>query len=257
MSCMFTVANRACLSATRSNYSRSVLGFKSYLISVNVSDNSSPVQWALSQFTLVVESTNDFPPKSGSKTVVVNTLNGVFNDVPLGNVNVDDPDDWDLSDETFSFDSSQASAQFFTWANCFDMKQCSIVVCNSVLVNIFSWNIYEFSQSHGQAHLLKKRLTGHWLHIASFECHFYHIIHRTGGLRDIGSSSECHYYRIIHRTGGFCMLMYCLGANQLFYYSYICTYLQTLIISLSNNVLALVKEPINQSFYQSINLSIH
>lgn len=106
-----TAANRACLIATRSNYARSVLDFKSYSISVNVSDNSTPVQWALRQFTLVVESTNDNPPKPGVKTVVVNTLNGVFSDVPLGNVYVDDPDDWDLSDETFNLISQD---NFFT-----------------------------------------------------------------------------------------------------------------------------------------------
>lgn len=105
--------NRACLIAARSDYSRSKLGFKSYALSVNISDNGTPVQWAVRQFTLVVESTNDNPPSPGTKTVVVNTLNGVFNDVPLGNVNVDDPDDWDLSDETFQFDTSSAQDSYF------------------------------------------------------------------------------------------------------------------------------------------------
>jgi hypothetical protein len=106
--------NQACLVAARSDYSRSILGFKSYTISVNISDNGTPVQWAVRQFTLVVESTNDNPPKPGTKTIVVNTLNGVFNNVPIGNVNVDDPDDWDLSDETFQFDNPSTSDPFFT-----------------------------------------------------------------------------------------------------------------------------------------------
>lgn len=91
-----------------------MIGFKSYSISVNISDNGTPAQWAVRQFTVVVESTDSNPPKPGVKTVVVNTLNGVFSDVPLGNVNVDDADDWDLADKTFELDTSETPDPFFT-----------------------------------------------------------------------------------------------------------------------------------------------
>jgi len=108
--------NVACLFARRSDYRRSVLGFKSYTLAVNISDNSVPQQWAEQQFTLVVESTNDSPPQPGSKTIIVNTYNGLFDNVPVGSVYVNDTDDWDLDDWTFSFaaDNEKSANQYFT-----------------------------------------------------------------------------------------------------------------------------------------------
>jgi len=110
--CLCCPGNEACLIARRSDYKRSSLGFKSYTIQVNISDNSVPKQWAVRQFTLVVESTNDSPPRPGSKTMVVNTLNGLFDNVPVGSVYVNDTDDWDLDDLTFSFADSPPSPHF-------------------------------------------------------------------------------------------------------------------------------------------------
>ena len=104
--------NEACLIAKRSDYRRSTLGFKSYTVTVNISDNSVPQQWAVQQFTLVVESTNDNPPQPGSKTVIVNTYNGLFDNVPVGGVYVNDTDDWDLKYLTFSFADSPANSYF-------------------------------------------------------------------------------------------------------------------------------------------------
>jgi len=100
------------LIAKRSDYRRSTLGFKSYTLSVNISDDSVPQQWAVEQFTLVIGSTNDNPPQPGSKTIVVNTYNGLFDNVPVGNVYVNDTDDWDLDDLTFSFADSPPDPYF-------------------------------------------------------------------------------------------------------------------------------------------------
>lgn len=105
-------SNEAALIARRSTYTRSALGFKSYTLSVNISDNSVPQQWAVRQITLVVESTNDNPPQPGSKTIVVNTYNGMFDNVPIGNVYVNDTDDWDLDDFTFAFANSPPNPYF-------------------------------------------------------------------------------------------------------------------------------------------------
>ena len=104
--------NEACLIARRSDYRRSTLGFKSYTLRVNISDNSEPQQWAVRQLKLVVESTNDRPPQPGRKTIVVNTYNGVFDNVPIGNVYVNDTDDWDLGDFTFTFADSPSHSHF-------------------------------------------------------------------------------------------------------------------------------------------------
>jgi len=105
-------SNEAALIARRSDYKRSTLGFKSYTLSVNISDNSVPEQWAVRQITLVVESTNDSPPQPGTKTIIVNTYNGLWDNVPVGNVYVNDTDDWDLSDFTFSFADSPPNPYF-------------------------------------------------------------------------------------------------------------------------------------------------
>jgi len=105
-------ANEACLMARRSDYRRSTLGFKSYVLRVNVSDNGVPQQWAVQDITLLVEGTNDNPPQPGSKAAVVNTLNGQFDNVPLGSVSANDTDDGDLDDLSFSFADSPSNPYF-------------------------------------------------------------------------------------------------------------------------------------------------
>lgn len=108
-----TGSNRACLAATRSDYSRATLGFNSYTLSVNISDNGTPVKWAVRQFTLVVEPTNDRAPQAADKVIAVKTFNGKFDDVPLGNVNVEGPDDWE-SDRTYQLVGSPTPDPYFT-----------------------------------------------------------------------------------------------------------------------------------------------
>jgi len=79
---------------------------------VNISDNSVPQQWAVRHFTLVVESKNENPPQPGNKPITVNTYNGLFDNVPIGRVYVNDTDDWDLDDLTFLFADSPADPYF-------------------------------------------------------------------------------------------------------------------------------------------------
>jgi len=105
-------ANEACLIARRSDYRRSTLGFKSYTLRVNVTDNSVPQQWSMQDITLVVQGTNDQPLQPGNKVAVVNTLNGQFDNVPLGSVYADDADNWDLDDLSFSFTDSPSNPYF-------------------------------------------------------------------------------------------------------------------------------------------------
>ena len=71
-----------------------------------------PQQWAVQHFSLVVESTNDNPPRPGTKNIVVNTYNGLFDNVPVGSVHANDSDDWDLDDLTFSFADSTPNKYF-------------------------------------------------------------------------------------------------------------------------------------------------
>jgi len=104
--------NEACLIATRNDYRRSTLGFSSYTLTVNISDNSVPQQWAVQQFTLEVASTNERPPQPGTKTVVVNTYNGLFDNVPIGTVYVNDTEGLVIDDLTFSFADSPPNQHF-------------------------------------------------------------------------------------------------------------------------------------------------
>ncbi|XP_045131274.1 putative neural-cadherin 2 isoform X2 [Portunus trituberculatus] len=53
--------------------------------------------------TVVVDDINDNPMKPGAKVVHVWKIQGAGSDVALGRVYVDDPDDWDLEDKTFSW----------------------------------------------------------------------------------------------------------------------------------------------------------
>ncbi|KAK3859729.1 hypothetical protein Pcinc_034175 [Petrolisthes cinctipes] len=56
--------------------------------------------------TIIVDDINDNPMKPGAKTVYLWKPQGVGSEAPLGRVYVEDPDDWDLGDKTFSWTTS-------------------------------------------------------------------------------------------------------------------------------------------------------
>ena len=101
-----------CLIAQRNSYNRKDLGYNSYNVTIQVTDTSStdPSADTLARTStvsviLVVQSTDDNPPKDGTKTVTVYNYylsNGGFSRIPIGNVYVDDPDDWDLPMKKFT-----------------------------------------------------------------------------------------------------------------------------------------------------------
>ena len=52
---------------------------------------------------IIVESSNDNDHQAGNKRVLVYNYNGLYDNIPLGRVYCEDPDDWDLGDKTFEF----------------------------------------------------------------------------------------------------------------------------------------------------------
>ncbi|XP_043205387.1 DE-cadherin-like isoform X2 [Amphibalanus amphitrite] len=79
---------------------------KQYKIPILVSDSPSAYPNPLtgtSLFTVIIGDENDNDMKPGSSVISVFNLEGKMPDTVIGRVYVDDPDDWDLPDKTFTF----------------------------------------------------------------------------------------------------------------------------------------------------------
>ncbi|XP_043236819.1 neural-cadherin-like isoform X1 [Amphibalanus amphitrite] len=88
---------------------------KQYAIPVVVSDNELADPRALtgtSLFTVIIGDENDNDMRPGSSAIQVFNFEGKMPDTVVGRVYVDDPDDWDLPDKTFSWLAGQEYRHF-------------------------------------------------------------------------------------------------------------------------------------------------
>lgn len=82
---------------------------KEYFIPILISDAGSPQQSNVSFLHLVVGDENDNPMETGKSAIFVYNYKGEAPDTEIGRVFVEDPDDWDLPDKTFSWRDSEDS----------------------------------------------------------------------------------------------------------------------------------------------------
>ncbi|XP_037076990.1 neural-cadherin-like [Pollicipes pollicipes] len=88
---------------------------KSYAIPVVVSDSQSASPGPLtgtSLFTIIIGDENDNDMKEGTSRIEVFNFEGKMPDTVVGRVFVEDPDDWDLPDKTFSWLDGQDYRHF-------------------------------------------------------------------------------------------------------------------------------------------------
>ncbi|XP_058809964.1 DE-cadherin isoform X2 [Phymastichus coffea] len=76
---------------------------KSYNIPVAITDHGTPSLTGISILTVLIGDENDNPMQDGSSSIFVYNYNGESTIVDIGRVYVNDPDDWDLENKTFSW----------------------------------------------------------------------------------------------------------------------------------------------------------
>lgn len=76
---------------------------KSYLIPIIITDSGIPKMSNVSIMHLIIGDVNDNAMREGTGESFVNNYKGEAPDTEIGRVYVDDPDDWDLQDKTFSW----------------------------------------------------------------------------------------------------------------------------------------------------------
>ena len=90
----------------KSTYSRNELGFGQYDIPVTLIDtplSGQPSMSATSTLIIIVEDINDNPHSASSKTIEVYNYKGLYSDIYIGHVYVEDKDDWDRAEKTYEF----------------------------------------------------------------------------------------------------------------------------------------------------------
>ena len=103
--------------ANQNGYNRQDLDLKSYEIPIRMSDNPSSnedSQAATYVLKLVIEDKNYHMHQAGHKEVQVYNYKREMEQVPLGNVYVEDIDDWDLADKEFKF-KDPVPVDVLTW----------------------------------------------------------------------------------------------------------------------------------------------
>lgn len=85
---------------------------KEYFIPITVSDNGYPAQSNVSILHLVIGDENDNEMRDGESSIFVYNFKGEAPDTEIGRVYVDDPDDWDLGDKTFTWHDGMKQQHF-------------------------------------------------------------------------------------------------------------------------------------------------
>lgn len=83
------------------------MGRKTYEYPILMNDNPQSGQASMQQIiyvTVTIKSFNDNPHYPGHKDIVVYNYQREFEDAEIGHVFVEDEDDWDLAEKTFSFE---------------------------------------------------------------------------------------------------------------------------------------------------------
>ncbi|RZF43960.1 hypothetical protein LSTR_LSTR006768 [Laodelphax striatellus] len=78
---------------------------KSYEIVISITDSGIPPMTGISTLQVVIGDVNDNAMKPGESSIFVYNYKGEAPDTEIGRVYVDDPDDWDLGDKRFTWDS--------------------------------------------------------------------------------------------------------------------------------------------------------
>lgn len=78
---------------------------KSYQIPIAITDSGKPPMTGTSFLNVIIGDKNDNAMKDGSSTIFVYNYKGEAPRTEIGRVYVDDPDDWDLPDKHFAWDS--------------------------------------------------------------------------------------------------------------------------------------------------------
>lgn len=76
---------------------------KEYFIPILISDSGEPKQSKVNTLHLIIGDENDNPMKEGRSRIFVYNYNGEAPSTKIGRVFVDDADDWDLNDKTFTW----------------------------------------------------------------------------------------------------------------------------------------------------------
>ncbi|XP_066595703.1 DE-cadherin isoform X2 [Prorops nasuta] len=78
---------------------------KSYNIPIAITDNGSPPMTGTSTLTVIIGDVNDNPMEEGYSNIFIYYYGGEVPDTQIGRVYVKDPDDWDLPDKHFAWDT--------------------------------------------------------------------------------------------------------------------------------------------------------
>ncbi|XP_044765888.1 DE-cadherin [Coccinella septempunctata] len=76
---------------------------KYYNLPIAITDHGSPPRTGVSNLRVVIGDENDNPAQSGSSSITVYKYEELSEDITIGRVYVEDPDDWDLLDKVFQF----------------------------------------------------------------------------------------------------------------------------------------------------------
>ncbi|ELU14775.1 hypothetical protein CAPTEDRAFT_226653 [Capitella teleta] len=126
--------------SNRNGFSREELGRSSYELTITMSDNPTSGEASQQQtytLRLTIEDDNYNMHSEGTKLVTVYNYNGELGSVPLGNVFVEDPDDWDLPDKTFTFESEQEWFRLDQDSGQLTMKMGAPPMTHEIICDVF------------------------------------------------------------------------------------------------------------------------
>jgi hypothetical protein len=87
---------------------------KEYLVPIVIKDSGSPAMSGTSTLTVIIGDSNDNKMRPGSKEIMVYNYLGEAPSCEIGRVYVNDRDDWDLPDKTFSWSEGKPQYPYFS-----------------------------------------------------------------------------------------------------------------------------------------------
>ena len=87
---------------------------KEYLVPIIIKDSGSPAMTGTSTLTVIIGDSNDNKMRPGSKEIMVYNYMGDAPSCDIGRVYVNDKDDWDIPDKTFSWSGGKPQYPYFS-----------------------------------------------------------------------------------------------------------------------------------------------
>ena len=87
---------------------------KEYFVPIVIKDSGSPAMSGTSTLTVIIGDSNDNKMQPGSKEIFVYNYRGEAPTSEIGRVHVNDLDDWDLPDKTFSWNAGKPQYPYFS-----------------------------------------------------------------------------------------------------------------------------------------------